>query len=105
MRAGKLDTVILVERSTDELDDAGVPVRTWASVATLRARVTETSTSEAIRDQGAQTEAALVLETRFVEGVTIADRLRINGTAFDIRAVKEIGRRRGLEIHAVRIGP
>ena len=38
--------------------------------------------------------------TRYVEGVTPADRIVSNNRTFDIKEVKAIGRRRGLEIRS-----
>jgi head-tail adaptor len=53
----------------------------------------------------ATTKATVIFRTRFLEGVTLADRIAFNGGYFNIKHVGEIGRRRGLELRAERLGP
>lgn len=104
MKAGKLDREIKIERATTTVNEFGTPVETWASVATLRAEIVTAETVEAAREHGASTEAAIAFRTRFIDGITVADRLTYAGRTYDIKAVSEIGRRRGLEIRAVARG-
>jgi SPP1 family predicted phage head-tail adaptor len=105
MRAGKLDRSIIIERVTPTPDSYGVPMATWATLATLRAELIEGTTDEFIRESGASTEATLTFRTRFLAGVTLADRITFEGAVYNIKQLKEVGRRRGLEIHAVKVGP
>lgn len=106
MRAGSLDRTITIERVTSTtLTAAGSPVDTWAPIATLRAQVIEAATDESIRQHGAATERVVVFRTRYLAGVTPADRVAFEGQHYDIKQLKEIGRRRGLEIRAERLGP
>lgn len=104
MRAGKLDRTITIERSTYEVDDYGNPVYTWTVLATMRAQVVEASTTEFIRNYGASSENVTVFRTRWLDGVTLADRVVSDGVIFDIKDLKEIGRRRGLELRCVAKG-
>lgn len=105
MRAGALDRIITVERSSEELNDLRQVVEAWAPLASLRAQLVQTSTAEFIKAFGASTEAVVVFRTRFLAGVTLADRVSYEGRAFNIVEVKEIGRRDGLELRCTRIGP
>jgi head-tail adaptor len=106
MRAGQLYHVVTVERAALAVDDYGAPTTTWTTIATMRAELIDApSTEEVVRESGASTEAALHLRTRYFAGLTVADRLRFEGTAFDVKELKVIGRRRGLEIRAERVGP
>jgi SPP1 family predicted phage head-tail adaptor len=105
MRAGKLDRTITIERAGETLDEYGVPSEGWAPVATVRAQLVQASTEEAIRAYGAATEVLTIFRTRFVEGVTPADRITYDGRPHNIVELKEIGRRRGLEIRTVARGP
>jgi head-tail adaptor len=89
MRAGKLDREILIERLTKTIDAYGTPVETWATFATLRAELTEESVTE------------FIFKTRFIDGITVLDRVNYADTPHNIKELKETGRRRGLEIHTV----
>lgn len=104
IRAGKLDRLIQIQRSTETIDAAGVPSPSWSTIATVRAELVDLATEEMIRAYGASTEIAVVFRTWWRDGVGLADRILFDGDAFNIRGVKEIGRRRLLEIRAERIG-
>lgn len=99
MRSGKLRRVITVQRSTSTVNDFGTPELVWADHCTLRAEVLEQSATESLGDQGAQDEAAIAFHTRFVEGLTAADRVSFQGGFWNIRKITEIGMQRGLELH------
>lgn len=101
MRAGKLDRTIIIERSEETIDDYGTPASMWLLVAILRAEIMQAGTEEFIRN-GAVEETVTVFRTRWLAGVTGADRVTSEGVIFDVKEAKEIGRRRGLEIRCVR---
>jgi SPP1 family predicted phage head-tail adaptor len=101
MRAGKLDRTIVIERSEETIDAYGTPASVWSLVAILRAEIVQASTEEFIRN-GAVDETAMVFRTRWLAGVTTADRITSEGVIFDVKETKELGRRRGLEIRCVR---
>lgn len=101
MRAGKLDRTITIQRFTSEPNEYGTPVETWTTVATLRAQLIQASTEEFIRG-GAVDETIIIFRTRWLAGVTTADRIEYEGVALNIKETKEIGRRKGLELRAVR---
>lgn len=101
MRAGKLDRTITIQRSTDTPDEFGTPAFTWTNLATLRAQVVQSSTEEFI-ENGAEEKTVVIFRTRFLPGVTAADRIHYLGSDFNIKELKEIGRREGLEIRCVR---
>lgn len=102
MRAGKLDRVIRIDRATYTDDGAGNQIELWAPVATLRAQLIEASTEEFQRAYGASSETATIFRTRFMEGVTLADRVIYDGGEHNLKQIKEIGRRRGLELRCER---
>ena len=105
MRAGKLDREITFERATETVDGYGATAPTWAPLATMRAQLIDATTDESIRAFGASTESTVVFRTRYLEGLTVADRVIYEGSAYEIVQLKEIGRRRGLDIRAKRFGP
>ena len=101
MRAGTLDRTISIQRATEVRDDLGVVTTTWATLATMCAALIQASTSEYLQGAGLQGDAAVIFRTRFLDGVTVRDRVLYGGTAHDIQEVKEIGRRKGLELRTV----
>lgn len=104
MRAGKLDRTIIIQRWEEqpEPDEYGTVKPDWVNLATLRAQIIQSSTEEFIRAYGASDETVVVFRTRFLGGVTNANQIIYDGAAFNIKEVKEIGRRKGLELRAVR---
>ena len=104
MRAGRLDTTLTIERFTYEPGEYGEPIYTWTTLATPRAQVVDTSTEEFIRAYGASSETVAVFRVRFIDGLTLADRVIANGIIHDLKDIKPIGRRRGLELRCVATG-
>ncbi len=101
MRAGKLDRTITIQSFTNTVNEYGTPIMTWNDVATLRAQIVQSSTEEFIR-AGAVDETVIIFRTRYLSGVTNADRIAYDGSTFNLKEVKEIGRRKGLELRCVR---
>lgn len=101
MNAGKLDRIIRIERAHRVPGVAGSETIVWTSVATMRAELLEAEASEARDEHGVRSKATLAFRLRFFPGITPDDRLIYDNRLLNIRSVKEIGRRRGLEIHAV----
>lgn len=101
MRAGKLDKEITIQRFTSTVDDYGTPVFTWTDLATLRAEIVQASTQEFIRGFGASDETAIIFRTRWLDGVQLADRILYGGIIHNLKEIKEIGRRKGLELRCV----
>ncbi|MAZ83130.1 MAG: head-tail adaptor protein [Hoeflea sp.] len=96
MRAGKLDRKIILQRSTDSVNDFGTAAQTWTDLASMRAELVEIGTDEFVRAGGAEAEARQVYRIRYVSDLTVADRLTESGRAFDIVKITEHGRRREL---------
>lgn len=101
MRAGKLDRTIKIQGFTNTVNEYGTPVQDWTDKATLRAQIIQSSTEEFIKG-GAVDETVIVFRTRWLAGVTTADRIEYEGQAFNLKETKEIGRRKALELRAVR---
>jgi SPP1 family predicted phage head-tail adaptor len=103
MRAGKLDQTIEIRRQVnDAVDPYGNPVPgTISTVATMRAQIIQASTEEFIRGWGANSEAVMIFRTRWFDDVTLADGVRHDGVDYNLKEIKPIGRRRGLELRCV----
>ena len=104
MRAGNLDRVIRLERATETIDANGAPQTAWDEIRTMRAEVVEADTQEAINAYGASGNVVVVFRVRYFDGLTLADRVIYAGQSYDIKQIKEIGRRRALELRTVMVG-
>jgi SPP1 family predicted phage head-tail adaptor len=104
VRAGQMDRVIILQRVSTSATDSGAVTETWNSVVTLRAQLMVTSLDELQAAMGNSTEIAVTFRTRWFHDVRLSDRLVYQGQFFNITQTKEIGRRRGLEIKAIRVG-
>lgn len=98
MRAGKLDRTITVQRSANALNEYGTPVFSWSDLATLRAQIIDSRAEEFLSGGTASDKTLAVFRVRYFAGITNADRVIHDGKTFNIREVKEIGRRKGLEL-------
>lgn len=106
MRAGKLDNTIEVVRPGGWVDDGygNLEQGEEVIVATLRAQVMQASTEEFIRAWGASSETAIIFRIRHVDGVLLSDKVRHDGRDLNLKEIKPIGRRRGLELRCVASG-
>ncbi|QDM16739.1 head-tail adaptor protein [Tardiphaga sp. vice352] len=105
MRAGDLTETITIERVSTVLDANRAPVETWVPLATVRAGIVTASTEEFIRGRGAASETSIVFRIRFVDDLTLADRVIYYGEAYNLKDMRELGRARGLDIRVERAGP
>lgn len=105
MRSGLLDRQITIQSATVTVADNGTPQTTWADFATLRAQRIEATTDEYVRGYGAGTERVMIFRTRYIDGVSPANQIVYCGDAYQIKQIKEIGRRVALEFRAERLGP
>ncbi|QRY66552.1 phage head closure protein [Ensifer sp. PDNC004] len=103
MRAGRLDRTIAIQRSTYEVDPAGTPQYTWTTIATVRAEIVQASTEEFMRSYGASDETLVIFRLRYIDGISNADRVVFEDQNHNIKEVKEIRRRRGLELRTVAV--
>lgn len=103
MRAGKLDRTIRIDRySAGTPDDFGTVTPGYAELATLRAQIVQASTEEFIQAYGASDETVIIFRTRWMDGVTLADRVYYEGGYFDVKEVREIGRRKGMDLRCIK---
>lgn len=104
MKPESFDRTIRIERATITQDPgSGENVETWGDLATVQAGKHDVSDRERLAASEVQAE----LTTRFtirwdstVASVNPKDRVIFEGRTYNIVAVREIGRREGLEISA-----
>jgi SPP1 family predicted phage head-tail adaptor len=104
MRAGQLKETIILQRATTTVDASGTPLETWAELATIRAQVIQSTTEEFMRGWGSSTEAATIFRIRWRDGITLADRVSFKGRNFDLKEIRELGRRAGLDLRCLATG-
>lgn len=93
IRAGRLSRTVTLEERTVTVSPAGTRTEAWAPVATVRAERVEPTVKEALADHGERATARVGYRMRRLEGVTVALRLVDDGVAFNVREVREVGRR------------
>lgn len=102
MRAGNLDrTIFLHSPDMYTVDAAGTPETEgqYPFYGTqVRAQLIEASTEEYQRAYGDGGNMAVIFRTRWLDGVTTAHSVTYADKTFNIRDIKEIGRRKGLEL-------
>jgi SPP1 family predicted phage head-tail adaptor len=103
MEAGRMDRRVTLRRATTAPDAFNTPIETWSDLATVWAEARPISDRERL----AAAEVAASITHRFtirwstsMADLSPRDRLIFDGRDHDITAVKEIGRRDGIEITA-----
>lgn len=99
MRAGKMDRVIQIDTYSSVQDpSSGEEIAVWLPLATMRAEVIQSSADEFLAAGEVQGRVGVIFRTRYVAGVTVQSRVTHEGRYFNLVEVKEIGRRKGLEL-------
>jgi SPP1 family predicted phage head-tail adaptor len=105
-----LDRRIVIERYAETRDTFNNVVQTWSTLATVWASkkdVKDVSNAERFRTQEVGAEVATRFGIRWsptVSGVNAKDRIQYDGATYNITGIKEMGRREGIEITAMRRG-
>ena len=102
MRAGKLDRFITIERETETVAPSGAISSAWTNFATVRAELVQLSASDFLSGFGEGQTASVIFRIRYLPGITMADRVIYDSAAYGLQEVAEMGRKRGLELRAVR---
>ena len=101
IEAGRLRLRIDLQRLTETIAPSGAVAESWATYATGRAELRQAGISEFLTDQSEGTARNAVFLIRYLPGVTVSDRILHDGRVWNVVAIAEIGRRRGLELRAV----
>jgi SPP1 family predicted phage head-tail adaptor len=104
VRAGKLDRIIQIKTGAADISRSGKLSMTWTLVATMRAQLIQNTTDDVTGQGGSQTQKTVTFRIRWLDGVTLEQRVTYEGQEFEIKEVKELGRRRGLDLKCVRLG-
>jgi len=98
MRAGGLDRRVTLQRF-ELVDDGYTEVQVWSDLATVWAEVRGQGGREYLAADQLQAVKRTVFYIRHYPGLTPLDRVSYDGALHNIREVREIGRRDGMELH------
>ena len=99
MRAGDIDRRITIERLTVTYSESGEPIQAWEAVATVWAKVEQQGGREFFATAQEVSERKVVFRIRWIEGLTVLDRVMLDGAVHDIHEVRRLGRKEGVELH------
>ena len=103
MQSGKLQQRIELQRLAEAVQPSGAVVQSWATYATGKAELRQAGVSEFLTTYGEGVADNAVFVIRWLPGVSVSDRINHGGKVWNIVAIAEIGRRRGLELRAVAV--
>ena len=101
MDAGPLDRRIVIERSVNIIVPPGDQVEDWREFARRWASFRTQGGREFLAADAERTEERAVFTIRYLDGLTLADRVVYRGRIYDIEAVNEIGHREGQQLMTV----
>lgn len=98
LNIGNMDRRITIEHETESVKPSGSVVKSWAPLATVWAEVLQQTASEFFTGYGEAETGTVIFRVRYRPGITTADRVTYDGTAYGIKEIKEVGRRDALEL-------
>jgi SPP1 family predicted phage head-tail adaptor len=101
--ANKLDRRIIIQRATSVSDEFGAAIETWTNYLETWCSKTDVSDGERWRASEVQatiTTRFLIRYNMYSSTVTPIDRILFEGLIYEISHVKEIDRRKAIEITA-----
>lgn len=103
MDSGALDRSLILRKRAVANNALGEPVETFTDLATVRASKTDIGDAEKVRAQQVGAEVTTRFQIRWSvnwSDLNAKDRVSCDLREYEVVAVKEIGRREGLEITA-----
>lgn len=101
MRAGRMDRRVTIERIELVDVDGGQFEEQRTVLATVWAEVQQESGRQFFEHAQIQTDRRAVFRMHWIAGLRDSDELVFDGWRWEIHERREIGRRQGLQIHAV----
>jgi SPP1 family predicted phage head-tail adaptor len=98
LNIGNMDRRITIERQTETVKPSGSVAKVWQALTTVWAEVIQQSASEFFTGYGEAETGTVIFRVRFRPGITTADRVNYDGTAYGLKEIKELGRRDALEL-------
>lgn len=96
---GLADRRLTIQGLSATQDAAGQPIETWADGLTVWSRLINQSGGERFTAQQVMGSSVTTFRIRFREGLDVkTNRVWYEGRAYDIHAIRELGRREAIEI-------
>ncbi len=103
--SGALDRRVVIRRAAAVRDQYGQQIKTWSDAATVWAAIEWIKDGERWRAGERGVDVAARLTLRWKAGVVASqDRVVIDGDEYEVVGLKEIGRRRALEVTVAKVG-
>jgi|FLOH01.1.fsa_nt_gi SPP1 family predicted phage head-tail adaptor len=87
MRAGRLNSAIIIESKTEVINTVGEPIETWSTFTSIRAEVRTQSGKEFISAKAQHSELSHVITCRYISGVNSKMRINNGGEYYNILSV------------------
>lgn len=100
MRAGELDRRITIESRTESRSTTGAATYTWATLATVWAKVKPVRGQEYFAASQVNAQVDAIFTIRYRADITRTMRISYGGEYYDIQDIAELGRGEGLELYA-----
>lgn len=98
LNIGKMDRRITIERMVETVKPSGSVVKTWTPIANVWAETLQQTAAEFFTGYGEAETGGMIFRIRHMSNVTTADRVQHNGTAYNLKEIKELGRHEALEL-------
>lgn len=98
INAGKMDRRITIDRQTEIVKPSGDVSKVWSPIAVVWAEIIQQSATEFITGFGEVETGSIIFRIRYIPGITTADRVTYNGSAYGLKELKELGRYEALEL-------
>jgi SPP1 family predicted phage head-tail adaptor len=101
MQAGLLDRIVELQTYTSTQDASGQPIETWTLLAKVYADVRPMPARERYSTAGADRKIGVWAATviiRWIDGLTMRNRIIYDNKTWDVVGVREIGRHEWLEL-------
>ncbi|MBP1878105.1 phage head closure protein [Agrobacterium rubi] len=96
---GRMDRRVTIERQAETVELSGDVVKTWTTAAVVWAEIIQQTATEFFTGYGEAETDSVIFRIRYLPGITTADRVTYNGSAYGLKEIKELGR---YEAHELR---
>jgi SPP1 family predicted phage head-tail adaptor len=104
MRAGKMDRRVSLQRWTETgRDSQNGPIYTWVEIAEVWAQQRPVRGGERLAAQQQTGDKMMGFHIRYRSDLSVKDRVVMDGVAYQIQDLRELGRRVVTEIDAVAV--
>lgn len=100
MRPGAMCWRVTILRQTDQTNELNEPLDIWNEVRTIRAEKIHKAEDEKFAASQRYESRTVTFRIWYWPDIVATDRLRCVGLVYEIRGIRELGFRRGLEIAA-----